>query len=162
MEMMMTKVTKIDWTVETGDTWWSGTDTTVELEILRDGALLQRALLEPGHTPRLNRGERTTYFWEFVNPSNLGVSVSGVTVPYSVEFGNGVRNHLKVRLVAKGDDAWEKVWIESTVYSGQLRSVPGTLDGVRWQQNEETFSFGADVVLSTDATEGYASWTLNY
>jgi hypothetical protein len=158
----MTNVTRIDWTVKTGDAWWSGTDTTVKIEILRDGSLVKRLNLEPGRTPRLDRQELATYYWEFKDPDGIGISVSGTTVPYYEVFAQGVRGHLQVRLSAKGDDAWEKVWIDSAVYSGELRGVPGTIDSVVWHQDWESFFFGKDVVLSTDPSEGFRNWTLNY
>ena len=158
----MTNVTRIDWTVRTGDAWWSGTDTTVKIEILRDGNLVKRLNLEPGRTPRLDRTELTTYYWVFQNPDGIGVAVSGTVVPYHEVFPQGVRGHLQVRLSAKGDDAWEKVWIDSTVHSGELRHVPGTIDSMVWHEDWESFLFGQDVVLSTDPSAGFTNWTLRY
>ncbi len=158
----MSNVTKIDWTIKTGDAWWSGTDTTVKIEILRDGNLVKRLNLEPGRTPRLDRTELATYYWVFENPDGIGVSVSGTAVPYYEVFPQGVRGHLQVRLSARGDDAWEKVWIDSTVYSGELRWIPGTIDSVVWHEDWDSFLFSRDVVLSTDPSEGFATWTLLY
>ena len=97
----MTNVTKIDWTIKTGNHWWSGTDTQIKMEIYRDNQLLKRLNLEPGHTPRLNRNELQTYFWVFQNPDGIGVSVSGTTVPYHEVFPNGIRGHLRVKFIAK-------------------------------------------------------------
>src|SRR6478672_1481008 len=68
---LMTNVTRIDWTIQTGDQWWSGTDTQVQMEIYRDGDLIKRLNLEPGNTPRLHRGELATYFWVFQDPDGL-------------------------------------------------------------------------------------------
>lgn len=158
----MSKVTRIDWTIKTGDEWWSGTNSQVQIEIMRDGNLIKRLNLEPGNTPRLTRGELATYYWVFQSPDGLGVAVSGTTVPYSESFPSGVRGHLQVRLIAKGDDAWEKTYIESAVHTGELRGVPGTIDSVAWVEDWETFLFSRDVVLSTDSSEGYGSWTLQY
>jgi hypothetical protein len=158
----MTNVTKIDWTIKTGEQWWSGTDTRIGCEMFKDATLLQRANLEPGNTPRLDRAEQATYYWEFKNPSGLGVAVSGTTVPYYIEFPNGIAGHLRVRFTAYGQDAWEKDWIRSNVFHGQLRAVPGTIDSMVWVQDWDTFFFGRDVVLSTDKNEGFASLTLLY
>jgi hypothetical protein len=158
----MTNVTRIDWTIQTGDQWWSGTDSRIQMEIYRDNDLIKRLNLEPGNTPRLHRGEFANYFWVFQDPDGLGTSVSGTTVPYSVRFPNGVDGHLRVKFVSKGDDAWEKVSIESIVTSGELQYVPGTIDGLRWVENFESFFFGQDVVLSTDTSEGHPTWTLLY
>jgi hypothetical protein len=158
----MSNVTRIDWTIQTGDAWWSGTDTTVKIEILRDGNLVKRLNLEPGRTPRLDRTELATYYWVFQSPDGIGVAVSGTAIPYYEVFPNGVRGHLRVRFIAQGDDAWEKVWINSTVHTGELRGVPGTIDSVVWHEDWEDFLFSQDVVLSTDPSEGHTTWTLQY
>jgi hypothetical protein len=158
----MSKVTRIDWTIKTGAKWWSGTDTQIKMEIYRDDQLLKRLNLEPGQTPRLDRDEFATYYWIFQNPDGIGISISGTAIPYYVNFPNGVRGHLKVKFIAKGNDAWEKDWIDSAVYTGELRHIPGTIDSVKWIEDWETFFFGRDIVLSTDQSEGFTSLTLNY
>lgn len=158
----MKNVTKISWRIKTGNQWWSGTDTEVDMQIYRDGDLLQRLRLEPGRTSRLNLGEDATYFWQFVNNSGLGVSISGFVPPYYIEFPNGIEGHLKVKFIATGDDAWEKVSINSTVFSGDINSVPGTIDSLYWAEHRDEFLFNRDVVLSTDSSEGFSSWTLLY
>lgn len=158
----MKKVTKITWRIQTGNQWWSGTDTEIDMEIYRDGTLLQRLRLEPGRTSRLDRNELVTYFWEFINHSGIGVSISGFTPPYYEEFPGGIQGHLKVKFIARGDDAWEKVSIISTVFSGDLASVPGTIDSLYWAEQRDQFAFTRDVVLSTDSSEGFGSWTLLY
>jgi len=158
----MAKVTRIDWTIQTGHEWWSGTDTTVKIEICRDNTLIKRLNLEPGHTSRLDRNELATYYWIFESPDHVGVSISGTTIPYYVDFPHGVSGHLRVNLVAKGDDAWEKLSLDSTVHSGDLRGVPGAIDSVEWVETQESFYFGRDVVLSTDNSEGYTTLTLIY
>jgi len=158
----MKKVTKISWRIQTGNQWWSGTDTEVDMEIYRDGTLLQRLRLEPGRTSRLNRNEQATYFWVFVNPSSLGVSISGFTPPYYEVFPADIAGHLHVKFIARGDDAWEKVAIFSTVFSGEIRGVPGTIDSLYWDEHRDEFAFTRDVVLSTDSSEGFTTLTLNY
>jgi hypothetical protein len=52
--------------------------------------------------------------------------------------------------------------IDSSVYFGELRHVPGTIDSFVWNEDWESFFFGQDVVLSTDRSEGFSTWTLNY
>lgn len=158
----MQNVTKISWRIQTGNQWWSGTDSEIDMEIFRDGTLLQRLRLEPGRTRRLDRNEQATYFWEFVNQSGIGVSLSGFTPPYYEEFPNGVAGHLKVKFIARGDDAWEKVAIHSTVFSGTIRSVPHTIDSLFWEEQRNDFAFTRDVVLSTDSGEGFSALTLQY
>jgi hypothetical protein len=159
---MSTKVTRILWTVQTGHNWWSGTDTRISIEIYRDGDLLKRLSLEPGNTPRLDKDTNVTYYWVFQSPDNIGVSVSGTTIPYYEEFREGIAGHLKVKLIARGDDAWEKQFIDSTVVSGELVYIPDTIDSFTWQDRYDRFYFGQDVVLSTDSGEGHTAWTLAY
>lgn len=158
----MPNVRKIDWTIKTDEQWWSGTDTRIVCDVFRDSNLLLTANLEPGNTPRLDRAEQATYYWIFQNPTGIGVSVSGTAVPYTIPFPDGIAGHLRVRFTANGHDAWEKDWIRSNVYFGELRHVPGTIDSMVWNEDWETFFFGRDVVLSTDSGEGYASLTLLY
>ncbi len=74
----MSKVTRIDWTIQTGAQWWSGTNDTVKIEILGDGGLVKRLNLEPGLTPRLDRSEFATYWWTFQSPDG---SASAFPVP---------------------------------------------------------------------------------
>lgn len=158
----MKRVTKISWRIQTGNQWWSGTDTEIRMEIYRDQTLLQRLRLEPGRTSRLDRNENATYFWEFENNSGIGVSYSGFTPPYYEEFPGGIAGHLKVKFIARGDDAWEKIAIASTVFSGEIRGVPGTIDSLYWYEERDEFHFNRDVVLSTDNSEGFTSLTLLY
>jgi len=158
----MKKVTKISWRIQTGNKSWSGTDTEIDMEIYRDGTLLQRLVLEPGRTSRLNRNENATYFWVFENHSGIGVSYSGFTPPYYEEFVNGISGHLKVKFIARGKDAWEKVAIYSTVFSGEIRAVPNTIDSLYWEEFRDEFAFTKDVVISKDTSEGYPTWTLAY
>jgi hypothetical protein len=158
----MKNVTKISWRIRTGNQWWSGTDTKIDVEMYRDGTLLQLASVEPGRTSRLNRNEDVTYFWVFQNNTGLGESYSGFTPPFYIEFPNGIQGHLKVKFIARGNDAWEKTSIISTVFSGDIRAVPGTIDSLYWEEQRDEFVFGRDVVLSTDSSEGHATWTLLY
>lgn len=158
----MVDIRRIDWTIRTGPEWWSGTNDTVKIEILRDGSLVKRLNLEPGNTPRLDRSEFATYFWVFQNPDNVGVAVSGTVVPYTERFPSGLVEHLSVRFIAKGEDAWEALDISSTVYTGQLRVVPGTSDELEWVEELHDFQFPGRDVLSTDRSEGVTRLTLNY
>jgi hypothetical protein len=158
----MPGVTRIDWTIQTGDQWWSGTNDTVKIEITRDGDLIKRLNLEPGDTPRLDRNEFATYFWVFQHPDGLGVSVSGTPVPFTVDFPNGLSGHLEVRFRAKGEDAWEALDIDSTVRTGRLRHIPGTIDATEWVEEFHDFRFPGRDVLSTDRSEGVTTLTLHY
>jgi hypothetical protein len=195
----MTKVTKIDWTVKTGDQGWSGTDTPVQIEIYRDHELIQSLQLEPGRTPRLDRSELATYLWEAppqlggageAAPLGQGVAGTGQEQAASPfprgyqEFPDGLAGHLRVRLIARGDDAWEKEWIESTVHTAELQPAPqqrvkelsgpqpeppaGVLPPAQgpeplvWVETRRTFRFGRGQVLSTDPAAGVRAITLLY
>lgn len=158
----MAQVSRIDWTFFTSDKEGSGTDSEVSLEMYRDGALIVAVDDEPGETARLDRGEVATRFWQFQNPTGIGVSVSGTAVPYTEDFPNGVEGHLAVRIRIHGDDAWRKRRIESNVWSGELRGVPGTIDSVEWVETPQRFVFSQEVVLSTNNAEGHTTWDLRY
>jgi predicted secreted protein len=132
------------------------------MNIYRDNSILQKLRLEPGKTYRLDRNENATYFWVFENHSGLGVCISGFTPPYFEEFPNGIAGHLKVRFIARGDDAWEKVAIFRTVFSGIIRAIPGTIDSLYWEEHRDEFAFTRDVMLSSDSSEGHATWQLLY
>lgn len=158
----MTKVQSIEWTFHTSDREGSGTDSHTRLEIFRDGSLLVNAFIEPGETALLDRGQVMTGRWTFTHPDGLGTSVSGTTVPYTEDFPSGVRGHLRVRLRIYGDDAWRAGPVDSTVVSGSLRGVPGTIDSTEWVESREEFHFGGEDVLSTNSDEGFSTLTLNY
>jgi hypothetical protein len=158
----MSKVSRIDWKFFTSTQEGSGTDSEVSLEISRDGNLIVAVDDEPGETARLDRGEIATRFWQFQNPSGIGVAVSGVAVPYTEDFPNGVQGHLTVRIRIHGDDAWRKQRIESNVWSGELQGVPGTIDSVQWVETPQLFVFSQEVVLSTNNGEGFTTWDLRY
>jgi hypothetical protein len=158
----MSRVSRIDWTFTTSNQEGSGTDSPVTLEILRDGQSIVNVFDEPGETARLDRGEVATRFWQFRSPDNIGVSVSGVTIPYTENFPNGVRGHLTVRIRIHGDDLWRKDNILSTVWSGELHGIPGTIDSVQWVETGESFNFTQDVGMSTNSAEGLTTWELRY
>jgi hypothetical protein len=177
----MTKVTKIDWTVKTGDQGWSGTDTPVQIEIYRDHELIQSLQLEPGRTPRLDRSELATYLWDVRSDQGDGQQdgASPIRRGYQ-EFPDGLAGHLRVKLIAHGDDAWEKEWIESTVHSTELQPAPqaqagtvpqGTAEAAPegqeqqqlvWVETRRTFRFSRGQVLSTDPAAGVRAITLLY
>jgi hypothetical protein len=183
----MTKVIKIDWTVKTGDQGWSGTDTPVEIEIYRDRDLIQSLHLEPGRTPRLDRSELATYFWEVGADQGDGPRNAANPLPLAYqEFPEGIDGHLRVKVIARGDDAWEKEWIESTVHTAELQPAPqpeleaqeragarleqpaGSMPQEQgpepqvWVETRRTFRFSRGRVLSTDPAAGVRAITLLY
>lgn len=149
----MTRVTRIDWIIQTGFADWSGTDSRIDVEIYRDGNLLASRYLERGNTSRLGSGELAMYYWT-VEPPGSPPSLN----PAYEDFPQGVRGHLHVKLIARGDDAWEKSWLQSKVHSIEFRPSPS----VHWESKLEIFDFDRDVVLSTDPDEGYRTLTLHY
>lgn len=158
----MASVRKIDWTVKTGEEWWSGTDDPILIDIMRDDDRIKRLNLEPGRSHRLDRGESVTYFWVFDDPDLVGVSYSGTQVPYTEEFPKGIEGHLDVTFIAQGADAWEALDIRSTVYTGRMRHVPGSVDEFEWVEIPQDFNFRGREVLSTDHDEGVTRLNLNY
>jgi hypothetical protein len=162
MEVIVDKVTRIYWTIKTSGAAWSGTDDLVTIRIFRDGYRLLLANVEPGNTTRLDQGELRTYYWEFKNPSNIGVAVSGKTVPYTEDFPYDVEGHLQCMFEIYGDDLWRVLDISSVVLTGEMKFIPGTIDAWDWVQTPKNFYFPGDDILSTDPSEGVRRLTLNY
>ncbi len=146
---MQDNVRRIDWTIKTGAEWWSGTDDTVFVDIYRDDHRIIRLNLEPGDTPRLDRGEHATYYWVFQRSDGLGVNVSGTNVPHTEAFSDGIRGHLRTRFVTQGQDAWEALDMWSTVTTGRLRFIPGTIDSSVWEETHHDFFFPGRDILSS-------------
>lgn len=159
---MRKNVTKISWRIRTGNQWWSGTNDRVDLEIYRDNELLQRASIEPGRTPRLDRGEVATYLWQFRDNDGIQIIISGTPLPHYEVFPDGIEGHLSVKIIARGDDAWEKGSIFTSVFTGQLRLTPGSIDDFEWVEERKDYNFGQEVVMSTDRSEGIRSLRLLY
>ncbi len=159
----MSNVRRIEWTYHTSSQEGSGTDSQVRVEIYRDGNLLANVSDEPGETARLDRGEVATRGWSFENPTGLGTAISGTPVPYTESFPNGVGGHLRVRFRITGDDAWRIGTIESTVFSGRMEHVAGTIDSFEWVESPQHFSFaGLDVLSTNPAESGSSTLMLNY
>ncbi len=158
----MDKVTQLNWIIDTRREAGSGTDETVTIRIFRDGQRLEYINLEPGETERLDRGERQTYFWKFQNPSGLGVSVSGLAIPYTEDFPDGIEGHLSVVFEIHGNDLWRVGNIESQVVTGEIEFVADTIDSFRWKESKKAVSFAGTDVLSTDPGEGVRRLTLTY
>jgi hypothetical protein len=170
-EKPMAWIGEIGWDIRTSSAQFAGTDTRVSVEILRDNALVIALLVEPGSTTRLDRGDGAFYWWRFQGAnfaprdSDIGVSHGGAGFPHGVEFPQGVVGHLKCRFRAWGDDMWIKDNIDGYVRYATERGVPGTIDSTVWVDDINwslIWHFPQDVALSTDASEGFTTWTLNY
>ena len=162
----MRLLTGISWTITTGNKWWSGTNSRIDLEIFRDDLLIKRLMLEPGDTNRLTRGATESFQWDFVPPVDPDNPLHNTGpdngFPDCVVFDDGVHGHLFVDLVARGDNAWEKVLIESTVFGGDSEEVFGAFRFVPGTMNK---TFDQRVVLSNDwlrPDEGHERWSLKY
>lgn len=161
----MAKLTRLEWTIKTdkgGPYGASGTDSPVDIEIYRDTTLLARVKLEPGNTPRLNNNELATYYWVFRDPEIVGQIIGGIDVPYYESFPEGIRGHLSIKLVAKGEDAWLFSLISGVVYTGDFGKAEGSGDPV-WQTQTESFVFNTPMqVLSAEKGEGKPELLVKY
>lgn len=163
-------ISEIGWDIKTLNTPVAGTDTRVSVEILRDDVQVISLLIEPGNTTRLDRGDSRFYWWRFRGANFAPSDEPGHTAgeqafPHGVEFPRDIRNHLKCRLRAWGDDMWIKDNVDAYVRYARLVAVPGTIDSFVWVDDLNwTFvgSFAQDVALSTDPAEGFRTWTLRY
>lgn len=165
------KVTEIEWKIGTGNKWWSGTDSRVYLRIYKDDELLKSLYIEYGDTGHLDKGKTRNYFWKFrrsdlnengVSISPVGVSHSGYTEPFNINFSNGIEGHLKCVLEIKGKDSWDPIEFKSTIIYGETVFVEGTIDDYDWIERRKVIDFRTNWVMSTERGEGYKKVTLNY
>lgn len=171
MSHQSTWISEIGWDVKTSRSQFSGTNTAISVEILRDNLQVIVLLVEPGNTPRLDRGTSQFFWWKFQganfapNPSGIGHTTGGEGFPHGVEFPQDIHGHLRCRLRAGGDDMWIKDNIDAYVRYARLISVPGTIDSRVWVDDlnwTAVGSFTQDVAISTDPHEGTPTWTLVY
>ncbi|WP_428656167.1 hypothetical protein [Runella sp.] len=154
--------------------FWSGTDSRVLVEILRDGQFIKRLRLEGGNTERLDRGEYNllTYtfhemFWDgaSLNPEG-GVAVIPPPAPqYGLELrSSNFENRLSFRFIIEGDDMWRPEEIE-IVYKKYRDTIEGAIDPTGWYIEDEWSSlriFSTDgIVLSSDSREGTSTFFLS-
>lgn len=160
---------EIGWQIDTAGAQYSGTDSRVSTTILRDNAAVITLNIEPGNTQRLHRGESSFYWWRFAGTnfvdSDIVSWIAGLPFPDGVEFPDDVHGHLKCRFRIYGDDLWRKDQIIGYVRYMTYHHIPGTIDSFAWVPDinwTQVGVFGQDVVLSTDSSEGFSTWTLNY
>lgn len=162
-----TYVSEIAWDIETDEQVWSGTDSPVSVDIVRDGDTVITLSVEPGGTDRLDRGDTEFHWWDFRGtyfaPGDFVRWVGGLPYPEAVEFPDGVEGSLECRFRIHGDDMWTKDRIDAYVRYTEPTAQGGTLskwtDDINWT-HVGTFSKDADI--STDRREGYTTWTLIY
>ena len=159
--------------VETKDARDAGTDSLVQATIVRDGADLRVLNLDYPTENDLERGAIRNY--DYIGPTRLprrndktpelppGVGQNPMPYPgYGFEFSNGLSGHLKIRLRINGDDMWIKDNVD--LYVRVIRQRATSFDTLAWQEDPDwTYisSWGQDVGMSTDSSEGVTTWTLN-
>jgi hypothetical protein len=114
----MDTLTRIDWQMWSGPDDWDDSATPIWIELYRDDCLLHRQSLD----------DRVVEFPE-------------------TDFPEGVRGHLRVLMLARGDTATRVVDIRSTVRTAGLC---------------HQFEFMREVVQIADEAEGFQAWMLTY
>jgi hypothetical protein len=161
-------------TVETEDVLNAGTDSLVQATILRDGNELRVFNLDYPTEDDLERGAIRNY--DYIGPTKLprrndgtpelpsGIGQDPMPYPgYGFEFSHGMRDHLKIKLRIRGDDMWIKDNVDLHVI--QIRQVATSFDTLAWKEDSYwnyVTSWGKDVKMSTDSSEGVATKTLAY
>jgi hypothetical protein len=162
-------VHEIGWYIVTSEERASGTDSPVTVTILRDDSPIIALNVEPGNTPRLDRGESAFYSWRFTGTyftdDEFVTWIAGLPYPDAVEFPDDVQGHLKCRFRIWGDDLWQKDEIVGYVRYVTYHHIPGTIDSFEWVPDlnwTQVGVFSRDVILSTNDSELTTTWTLVY
>ena len=140
------------WTADQPD---AGTDSLVQVEVLRDSAWIATLNLDYAAEDDLERGAFRDYFYSNLPRRNdqtppLPDGIGQDPMPYpdhGFEFSHGLFGHLRLRLHIRNDDMW-------------VKDKDDTLD---WQQDTSWSVIGVwgqDVAMSTDGSEGLETWTL--
>jgi hypothetical protein len=163
-------IAAIGFQVSTANTTYAGTDSLLTVEILRDDSNLITGRLDYTDQDDHERGDSRFYgytipqlFLDKTPP--LPDGVGQIPAPYpepGMEFSNGIAGHLKCRLRIGNDDMWIKDQVD--IYVRYIKRVATSFDTLDWQLDADWTYLGAwtqDVKMSTDSSEGPASWTLN-
>lgn len=158
--------------VETKDAVNAGTDSLVQTTVSRDSANLVVLNLDYPTENDLERGAIRNY--DYSGPTKLprrndrtpelppGVGQSPMPYPgYGFEFSNGLNGHLSLRLQIRGDDMWIKDNID--LYVRFIRNKATSFDTLAWIEDPDwTYiaSWSRDAAMSTDPSEGSATWNL--
>jgi hypothetical protein len=165
-----TYVCELGWDVTTSQEPGSGTDSPVEITILRDGEPVWNCMLESGETERLDRGSSGYYYIRFhspiFEPGETDTWTAGLDKnPNGIEFSQGIHGHLVCILSIHGDDLWRESDIGAYVRYCRPAAVPGTIDSMHWQDDDDTTLLGSGdraFSLSTNSDEGPSSIRLIY
>jgi hypothetical protein len=158
--------------VETKDQRFAGTDSLVQASVMRDGRELRVLNLDYPTEDDLERGALRNY--DYSGPLKLprrndrtpslpdGVGQIPMPYPgYGLEFSYGMHGHLTFRLRIRGDDMWIKDNVDFYVQQIRLRAT--SFDTLAWIQDSDwnyVASWGRDVAMSTDSSEGFTTWNL--
>jgi hypothetical protein len=156
--------------VLTKDAPAAGTDNLVTVQIVRDGAGLLKLRLDYPTENDLEQGaERGYYYYNlpWINDQTppLPDGIGQIPMPYpshGIEFSNGLKGHLRLRLHIYGDDMWIKDNVDAHVK--EIREVSSGIDTFGWKEDAQWQHIGTwsqDVALSQDSSEGVSYWTLN-
>lgn len=159
--------------VRTKNTSDAGTDNTVTARLLRDGRELRIYNLDYSGENDLEAGASRAY--DYIGPSKLprrndgtpelppGIGQSPMPYPdYGFEFSHGLNGHLTIELRINGDDMWIKDSVE--LHIRQIREVATSFDTFAWREDSSwtrVATWGQDVRMSTDSSEGSTTWRLN-
>lgn len=168
---MTTYVRDIGFEIQTSNVKDAGTDSRVSVTILRDDDEIVTWVIEPGNTPRLNRGEYELYSYTITgNHSDTSIGVepasplSGEVEPPQnyLAFRAGVKGRLRCRLRIYGTDLWKVESIQVSVRYLHTAHVPGTFDTFAWVPDSDWHVVGQfkNLKMSSDSSEGYRSITL--
>lgn len=158
--------------VKTKDAPYAGTDNLVQATVIRDGTSLINLNLDYPTENDLERGALRAY--DYIGPTKLprrndktpqlpnGIGQIPMPYPgYGFEFSNGLSGHLRLKLRIHGDDMWIKDNVD--LYVQQIRQVANSFDTLIWQQDSfwsYVATWGQDVGMSTDGSEGHTTWTM--
>ena len=155
--------------VWTGDAPDAGTDNLVLARLLRDGTEVLALKLDYPTEDDLEPGAFRNYWYLQLPRRNhltpeLPPGIGQIPPPYpsyGVEYSNGIHGHLALRLTIGGDDLWIKDRVDLQIK--QVRPKATSFDMYAWKEDTRwstVASWGQDVPISTDTTEGHPAWTL--
>lgn len=147
--------------VRTEDEPGAGTDDTVVATLLRDGEEIVDLKLTRPDIDDLEEGSLRRYVYPHLKFDAAPDDTFPVPVSptYGVQFPDGLKGHLALRLFNSSGDMWVKD--EVILFVRRLRSDNDS--GGPWVEDDEwTFveSFSRDVALSAHPVEGTPTWLL--
>lgn len=136
----------------------AGTDDMVVATLLRDGEEIAELKLDRPGKPDLDRGTARPYVYAHLDLNGVHDAYPTPVQPkYGVEFPDGLKGHLALRLSHSSGDLW--VMDELILFVKELDKESG---GPWFEHDKWTFvkSFSRDVALSAHPLEGSLTWLL--